>query len=544
MGFRKIDPRRLSRPGDWAAGAALAAACLLAGCGGGGGGGGGGGLPIGLLPGVTTPPAAGGSETGASNGDAIVASATVAGQCAAPRTGTNPATGRAYPDTAGSLDIEKSWVRGWIDETYLWYSEVPAALKASDYATPVAWFNVLKTPATTSSGRAKDRFHFIYDTEVYRQLNQGGVSAGYGMETASVRSSPPRDIRIAFVEPNSPAATAGLQRGAKLLTVDGVNVVSATGTANVNVINGALSPTALQESHTFTFDMNGTQSTVQLTAQRITRTPVQNVKVIDPGGANVGYLLFNDHITTSEPLLVNAVNTFKAAGIKDLVLDMRYNGGGQLAIASRLAYMISSPGVTAGKTFEQLVYNDKNPFRQTVAQTLTPFLGTSNSGQPLPTLGLSRVTVLTGPDTCSASESVINSLRGVGVAVNLVGGTTCGKPYGFIPQDNCGTTYFAIQFKGANQQGYGDYSDGFAPDANCTVADDFGHQLGDPAEARLAAALNQRSGGACPVPGSTKTAARATLDKSQAVPQAEQPYLLDRSPLRENRLIDTLQNPG
>jgi hypothetical protein len=299
---------------------------------------------------------------------------------------------------------------------------------------------------------------------LYRQLNQGGVSAGYGMETASVRSSPPRDIRIALVEPGSPAAAAGILRGAKILAIDGVNVVSATGTANVNVINGALSPKALQESHTFTFDMNGTQSTVLLTAQKITSTPVQNVKVIDPGGANVGYLLFNDHITTSEPLLINAVNTFKGAGIKDLVLDMRYNGGGQLAIASRLAYMISSPGVTAGKTFEQLVYNDKNPFRQTVAQTLTPFLATSNSGQPLPTLGLSRVTVLTGPDTCSASESVINSLRGVGVAVNLVGGTTCGKPYGFIPQDNCGTTYFAIQFKGANQQGYGDYSDGFAPD--------------------------------------------------------------------------------
>lgn len=544
MGFRKIDARRLPRAGAWASGAAfaaLAATCLLAGCGGGGGGGGGGGLPIGLLPGVTPPPAAGDNNTG---GSGIVASATVAAQCAAPRTGINPATNRAYPDTAGSLDTEKSWVRGWIDETYLWYSEVPPGLKAADYPTPVAWFNVLKTPATTSSGRAKDRFHFTYDTEVYRQLNLGGVSAGYGMETASVRSSPPRDIRIALVEPNSPAATAGILRGAKILTIDGVNVVSATGTANVNVINGALSPKALGESHSFTFDMNGTQSTVQLTAQKITSTPVQNVKVIDPAGANVGYLLFNDHITTSEPLLINAVNTFKGAAIKDLVLDMRYNGGGQLAIASRLAYMISSPAVTAGKTFEQLVYNDKNPFRQTAAQTLTPFLATSNSGQPLPTLGLSRVTVLTGPDTCSASESVINSLRGVGVAVNLVGGTTCGKPYGFIPQDNCGTTYFAIQFKGANQQGYGDYSDGFAPDANCTVADDFGHQLGDPAEARLAAALNLRSAGACPVPSSSKTSAGAALDKPQPTPLAEQPYLLDRSPLRENRLIDTLPNPG
>ncbi|MFM9927560.1 S41 family peptidase [Variovorax sp. H27-G14] len=545
MGFREITVRRLPRSGAWVASAVFATACLLAGCGGGGGGGGGGSVPIGLLPGVTAPPATGGN-TGTGGGDgAIVASATVAGQCAAPRGGINPATGAAYGDTAGSLDIEKSWVRGWIDETYLWYSEVPTALKASDYATPVAWFNVLKTGATTPSGRAKDRFHFTYDTEVYRQLSQGGVSAGYGLETASVRSSPPRDIRVALVEPGSPAANAGILRGAKLLTVDGVDVVGGTGTANINTINGALAPKAVGESHTFTFDMGGTQSTVQLTAQNVVSTPVQNVKVIASGGARVGYLLFNDHITTSEAMLIDAVNTFKqGAGIQDLVLDMRYNGGGQLVIASRLAYMISSPAVTAGKTFEQLVYNDKNPFRQTVAQTLTPFTGTSRSGQPLPTLGLSRVTVLTGPDTCSASESVINSLRGVGVTVNLVGGTTCGKPYGFIPQDNCGTTYFAIQFKGANQQGYGDYSDGFAPNDNCTVADDFSHPLGDSAEARLAAALTLRNTGACPVAGSTKAAASLGLDKAQAAPEAEQPYLLNRSPLRENRLLTPSSDPG
>ena len=77
------------------------------------------------------------------------------------------------------------------------------------------------------------------------------------------------------------------------------------------------------------------------------------------------------------------------------------------------------------------------------------------------------------------------------MTVNLIGGTTCGKPYGFFPQDNCGTTYFAIQFQGVNQQGFGDYGDGFAP--TCAVADDFGHALGDPAEGRLAAALSFRS---------------------------------------------------
>jgi hypothetical protein len=120
--------------------------------------------------------------------------------------------------------------------------------------------------------------------------------------------------------------------------------------------------------------------------------------------------------------------------------------------------------------------------------------------------------VLTGPDTCSASESVINSLRGAGVQVIQIGSTTCGKPYGFYPTDNCGTTYFSIQFKGVNAAGFGDYSDGFAPQngattglassailPGCSIGDDFTHALGDPLEARVSAALQYRTSGSCPV---------------------------------------------
>jgi carboxyl-terminal processing protease len=547
MGFRNTDlrplpcPARPPRSGAWAAAAALLVAGLLAGCGGGGGGGGGGGFPIGGLPPATgNPPTDGGGGSGG-----FAPSSETAGLCAAPRRGINPETGAVYPDSAGTVDNEKTWVRSWIDETYLWYNEVPATLKAADYATPVAFFNVLKTPATTSpSGRAKDRFHYIYDTEVYRQLSNAGISPGYGIEFAFVRSSRPRELRVAFTEPHSssPAAANGIARGAKVLEVDGIDVVNGT---NTTVINRGLSPQAAGEKHTFKLEQDGATRTLELTAANVTRTPVQNVKTIGDPGNRVGYLLFNDHITTSEAQLVAAVNKLKEnGGIQDLVLDMRYNGGGQLNIASRLAYMVAGPGQTAGKTFELLSFNDKNPFRLTLAQALTPFLGTSRLNQPLPTLGLSRVTVLTSPDTCSASESVINSLRGIGVTVNLVGGTTCGKPYGFYPQDNCGTTYFAIQFKGVNQAGFGDYGDGFAPNANCTVADDFGHQLGDPAEARLAAALALRSAGACPVPAaSAKAASGIGLDKAEIAPE-EQPALFNRSPLRENRLIDPPPNAG
>jgi hypothetical protein len=120
--------------------------------------------------------------------------------------------------------------------------------------------------------------------------------------------------------------------------------------------------------------------------------------------------------------------------------------------------------------------------------------------------------VITGPGTCSASESIINALRGVDIEVYIIGSTTCGKPYGFYPTDNCGTTYFSIQFRGENAANFGDYSDGFSPEnqvANkgtslpgCSVADDFTHAMGDQAEARIAAALALRASNnlTCPTP--------------------------------------------
>jgi hypothetical protein len=116
---------------------------------------------------------------------------------------------------------------------------------------------------------------------------------------------------------------------------------------------------------------------------------------------------------------------------------------------------------------------------------------------------------LTGGSTCSASEAIINGLRGVGVEVIQIGETTCGKPYGFYPTGNCGTTYFTVQLKGVNDAGFGDYTDGFTPSGSssgtstsppgCPVADQFEHRLGDADEARFATALYYRDNASCPV---------------------------------------------
>jgi hypothetical protein len=136
----------------------------------------------------------------------------------------------------------------------------------------------------------------------------------------------------------------------------------------------------------------------------------------------------------------------------------------------------------------------------------------------------------------------MNSLRGIGVQVIQIGSTTCGKPYGFYPTDNCATTYFTIQFQGENEVGFGAYSDGFTPinAANtiqprlpgCSVGDDFTAALGDPDEARLAAALNYAENGTCPavtgigLPGLAK-----------ATQAADETLLIPKSVWQQNRIL-------
>jgi carboxyl-terminal processing protease len=479
------------------------------------------------------------------------ASSTFANRCASPRTGVDPTTGRPFADVAGSSVDENNFLRSWTNELYLWYREVPDLDPAAH--TTADYFNLLKTSATTATGHPKDRFHFTYSTADWVALSQSGVEAGYGANWAVIASTPPRNVVVPFVDPGSPAAAAGLARGTQVLTVDGVDLVNASDSTSVNTLNAGLFPSAAGSSHTFSVLDVGASGprTVTMVSANVTSTPVQNVHTLRGPSGTVGYMLFNDHIATAESMLVDAFSSLAAAGVNDLVLDIRYNGGGYLDIASEVAYMVAGPAATTGRTFERTVFNDKYPTRDPVTgQTLTPvpFHSTSQgfsgpSGQALPTLNLTRVAVLTGSNTCSASESIINSLRGVGVQVVEVGSTTCGKPYGFYPQDNCGTTYFSIQFQGVNDQGFGDYADGFSP-ANattsigvavpgCAVADDFGHPLGDGQEARLSAALDYLGGQGCPA----ATAAAPGAEVAQARAATANEGNLHRTPWRTNRIF-------
>lgn len=483
---------------------ALAAPVLLvlSACGGGGGSG-----STAVSNGGTTPPTTTTPTTPTTS--TIVASATVQNRCEKPRSGN-------ATDQQGTLLNEQTWVRSWIDETYLWYKEVPTNLLPQNYSTPVAYFDVLKTSATTASGKPKDQFHFTYATAEW-EASLKGVEFGYGFLLGIERNTPPRRAVIAMIEPGSPAARAGLQRGDVLQSVDGVDFVNGNGQANVDTLNAGLSPSTIG-THNLVFSRNGSTVSTSLTAANVETTAVQNQRIIDTPTGKVGYLTFNTHNNVAERQLITAMQQFQAAGITDLVLDVRYNGGGLLDIANELAYMIAGPQATSGKTFEQLVFNDKTRaeapmlFRSRSVGFAAPEPVTAN--QALPYLGLKRVTLLTTGSTCSASESIINGLRGVDVEVNLIGGTTCGKPYGFYPQPNCGTTYFAVQFKGVNAKGFGDFADGMSP--TCSVADDYAHALGDSNEAMLAAALRYRTTGSC-APATGMSRLLATMESSESV---------------------------
>lgn len=439
--------------------------------------------------------------------------------CEEPRTGADPFNNNApYPDRAGSALQEQLFLRSWTNELYLWYNEVedqdPSELSVSEY------FNTLKTTQLTEDGAPKDNFHFSQDTAEYKNQTVSGRTFGYGM----IYLFPPGEAFIRDVIPGSPAAELGVTRGMQIVEVNGTDVRFMEEQAQVDALTDALFTGATGEVHNFVFESIATreQLTGDLTSAVITGQPVKDPVVFNTPSGNVGYVYFDSHTEPSEIALFNAFTGLEEAGVTDLILDLRYNGGGLLDIASEVAYMIAGDSPTQGEDFYATTFNDKfpntNPLTGSSLQAI-PFhtKGRNFSLNPnvsLPTLNLSRVFVLTLGSTCSASEAIINGLRGVGIEVIQIGSTTCGKPYGFYPQGNCGTTYFSIQFTGVNAVGFGEYSSGFSPSneegalgvslPGCYVEDDITKLLGDETEGMVATALERRASGTCPAVSSTK----------------------------------------
>ncbi|WP_428408756.1 S41 family peptidase [Hyphococcus sp.] len=445
-------------------------------------------------------------------------------RCETVRTGLD-LEGNPYPDRAGSTLEENFWLRSWTHETYLWNDEVTDRNPAN-YSNPIAYFDVLKTNATTPSGKDKDDFHFSQPTEEFLRERNSTPTAEYGASLIAYSVTPPRDFRVIYTEPGTPASdlvmgVPNLIRGTKILEVDGVDLVNADTDAEIEILNDGLFPATAGEMHSFVVQDPGAVGTrtIMMISENLAPPAVNRTAIINTPTGDVGYVLVNTFSPfASEKDIRDAIADMATAGVSDLVLDLRYNGGGLLAISAQLGFMVAGSAQTNGKVFERLRFNDDaNGVNPVTGETnnSSPFYSTGlgfsvPDGAPLPSLDLGRVFILSTDWTCSASEAVINGLRGVDVEVILIGRTTCGKPYGFYPEDNCGETYYTIQFQGVNEKDFGDYTDGFVP-ANssatfgvklpgCVVDDDLDHELGDETEAMLAAALQYREFATCPAP--------------------------------------------
>ncbi len=405
---------------------------------------------------------------------------------------------------------EKKFIRTYLDETYLWYREIPV-VNAATAASVSSYFYSLLVTTPDTHGLPKDQFSFVVDTADADSLSTG-LNIGYGVQW---KWDDLGRLRVAFVTPGSPAALAGMSRSGQMVQMLYSNVAS----WYPNVAGA-------WRQFLYSDTPGGTSRSVLLYAQTVQENPVPQVRTVtSPLGTRAGYLLFNDHASGAQDKLIAAVHTLQSEGLHELVLDMRYNSGGYLYVASALATMLSGTQAN-GRVFESLRFNDKRA-EDTLsgAYNFEPVVEFGESvypaGYTFPRLNLQRVYVLTSEDTCSASESVVNGLRGIDLQVILVGRTTCGKPYGFSRKDNCGRAYFPIEFQGVNAKGEGDYSAGFLP--SCSASDDLDHALGETQEGQLASALYHLDHGSCaPVSGrALKAQARgAVADAVLAEPQA------------------------
>jgi carboxyl-terminal processing protease len=411
--------------------AACAAALLLAACGGGGGGGG-----------------------GAVGGD---------GSC--------------------SVRDQQLWLRDYFADTYFWYRLSPSPDPAG-YADVPSYFDALLF--TGNATFPADRYSGYESTESFNRFFGDGQTLGFGVSVNGIEAveNPARPLRIRYVEPQSPAAAAGLRRGDTVLSLNGRSAADIVAADDFS----ALTARAVGDALTIVVrDAANVQRSVTLSAAIFALTPVQSASVVtSTGGRRLGYVFVNNMISQALNPLDAAFTQFKDAGVQDLVLDLRYNGGGLVSTAGTLASYVAG-SAAAGQPFAKLLYNDRQ------AASFNQTFNFTNLAQAL---ALRRVYVLAGPRTCSASEQLVNGLRGVGIDVVAIGDTTCGKPVGFLPEGYCGTTYSIVNFESVNARNEGRYFDGF--EATCAVADDLDHALGSTSESLLVAAASHADAGVCP----------------------------------------------
>jgi carboxyl-terminal processing protease len=405
---------------------------------------------------------------------------------------------------------------------YLWQADVP---NLSDYrfenqsqlnnylfsySNPADLFeDLLNKPSSQfAPGEAIDRFSVIFSDYTQLEGILSGTTKNNGVDFALYYKDDTQTTIfgvVRYILPNSDAATKDILRGdifyaidGQTLTVNNYQTLLGRDNYTMNLANydgGNITP-------------NG--DSVNLTRTILSENPVHIHTVINEGSHKIGYLMYNGFYPSYETQLNNAFGEFKSQGITDLVLDLRYNGGGSVETATHLASMIT--GQFPGQVFAKEQWNAKvEDFYAThnPANLYNLFATTINTNAAINSLNLTKVYILTSRATASASELVINGLEPY-MNVVQIGDVTVGKNVGsvtlydsptFAKKDISSKHRYAMQplvLKIVNKSGFGDYVNGLEPDD--LLRENLGNlgTLGNRDEPLLNAAITRIVGGGRP----------------------------------------------
>ena len=363
------------------------------------------------------------------------------------------------------------------------------------------------SPRSTATNRNFDRFSFAIPIPQWDNISSGRES-DFGCNFRFAPSSDD-DLRISYVYAASSAGRQGVQRGWRVLTANGV----AATRANVDALNRELGKSSAQ----IEFQRpDGSRQTLTLNAEEYQANFILKKQVLAVGDRRVAYLVFNSFLgDDTDDQLRAAFDEVRAAGVNDLVVDLRYNGGGFVNYQQLLANLIATQNAK-GKVMSRRKYNTllTNEFRRRNINL------TTNFDNQAPVLNINRVVFITTSATASASEILINSLR-PHMEVKVVGRPSAGKPVGFrnIPiitnRANPAANYyvFPVEFQSINASDFGDFFDGIPVDA--TAPDDVTRDFGNPDETSLRVALTYlRTGTLQSARTSAEGVANAEVDRA------------------------------
>ena len=386
------------------------------------------------------------------------------------------------PPASCSTTSQNLWVRDQLNTYYYWYQFMPAGVNPASFNSPEAYLEAVRYRPIDNA------FSFIAPAATQDAFYSDSQFIGYGFGNQTTEN----EIRVLQVYADSPASEAGLSRGDRILTVNGRTIGSMISDGS---IGGAFGAAEVGVATTIEWEtLGGQRRSARMVKRLVTIPTVSLTSVVDLDGRKVGYLFFRNFVQPSTAALNEAFAALKAAGATELVLDLRYNGGGLVDVAVHLASLIGGAR-TNGQVALNYVHNDK----------IGPELNkTTRFTNPEQALNLQRLVVITTRSSASASELVINSLRPF-VPVTVIGDSTYGKPVGQYGLRFCDKILYPVSFSIRNANLEGDFFDGIP--ADCIAGDDYTRQLGDSAEASLAEALTFLRTGACSARPATEAAA-------------------------------------